>query len=125
MKDVVPSKMQLKLENIQYLNPAFVAAVNQEIMEALRDCNNRPKLKAPRNLNILISFEPVVDTEGNDDAAFEVAVGYAVSPVARPKRVAPKSKIAINKQNQGFFHTDFPNEPSRPGMFDDEEVKKK
>lgn len=124
MKETIPSKMPLKFENIEYLNPAFVAAINQEIIEAFRDCNNRPQLEKARDLNILISFMPVIDAESSDPTAFEVDVSFSVSPVKRPKRVAPKSRVSLTKQNQGFFHTDFPTEPNRKGMFDEQEAKK-
>jgi len=117
--DELTSKMQLKFENLKILNPEFVAAVNAEIKEALRDCNNRPNLEKARDLNITISFTPEVDKESTDNDVSEVTIRYSVSPVKRPRRIPKMSRVSLNRQDQGFFHADFPTEPGRKGLLDD------
>lgn len=119
-KLTIPSKLPFNFENLGVLSEQFVRAIDAEFQEAIRDCSNRPKLQKPRDINILIQLTPVVNQENDDDAVFELDVGYAVSPVKRPKRVPAKSRIGVNVQNQGFFHADLPHEPNAKSLFEDQ-----
>lgn len=121
----ITSKMPIKYENMDILSPQFVSAINLEITEALRDVNSRPQLEKGREVNIQLVFTPILNVESDDPEDFEVEVKFSVSPVKRPKRVPNPARISLNKQNQGYFHSDFPTEPNRRGMFDDQKVEKK
>lgn len=50
---------------------------------------------------------------------------YVVHPVGRPKSIPQDSVVKINKQNQGFFHADFPGDPNAIGLFDEQSAKPK
>lgn len=124
MEKTVESKLAVTLENLPYLSEQFAKSVNAEILEAFRDCNNRPKLKKARKLKFEMLLTPVVNTEDDDGECTEVNVSFVVHPVGRPQRVPQDSRVKINKQHQGFFHADFPAEPNAKGMFDDQKTKK-
>lgn len=119
-KKTIPSKMPLTLSSLPYLSEAFASSVNKEIEEALRDCNNRPRLKKPRKLKFEIAFVPVVNTEDKDNELMEVDVKFIVFPVGRPQRIPEDSRVNVTRNHQGFFHADFPDDPNAIGLFDDQ-----
>lgn len=124
-KDTVPSKLPVTFANIPHLSEAYAKIIDREIQEAFRDCNNRPKLKKPRVVKMEIHFTPIVDEEDDDADCQEVNVAYVVHPVGRPKSIPQDSVVKINKQNQGFFHADFPGDPNAIGLFDEQSAKPK
>lgn len=122
---IITSKLQLTLETLPELSDAFAFGVNAEILEALRDCNNRPRLQKGRKVKIELIFTPIVDKDGKDDECNEVKVQFVIHPVGRPQRLPDSSRIKINKNNQGFFHADFPKEgPDAESLFEKQVVKK-
>lgn len=119
-KVVVPLKLPVTLATLKLLSPGFAKAVDYEIMEAFRDCNNRPKLKKARTLTLKVSFTPVINTDDDDPDLQQVNVAFAVSPIGRPQKVPNDSKVNINKNNQGFFAPDFPDDPRARHLFEKE-----
>lgn len=121
----IPSKLPVTLATLPHLSEAFAKSIDAEIKEAMRDCNDRPRLKKPRKLKFEIAFTPVVNTEDKgDDELIEVNVSFVVHSVFRPQRKPEDSRVNVNRNHQAFFHADFPDDPNAQGLFDEQIAKK-
>lgn len=78
---------KLTAETIASLNEGlFGAAVDKHITDILKDCEDRPGLKAPRTIKIELKFLPVMDQNGRALSGVEITPKASVTVPAQLAR---------------------------------------
>jgi hypothetical protein len=93
----------------------IAAAVNAAIKRAVADCDDRPALKAGREVTLKLKFTPLIDADGvAEEARFEFAMGEklpgrsskAYSMGLRKGGVLTFNPKALDNHNQETFPFD-------------------
>lgn len=117
-------KQILKLDTIGDIDGGSLrVAVNQALKTITQDLEDRPALDTKRKFTLVMEFEPVVDTNGNQISLESAKVAWKTQVMVPP---IGKAGTVMSPQSDGqlAFHSDLPDAPEDETLMDDVERRR-